>query len=118
MINGHLTATSKDALEIENWSNALQRKGSDFPYINSLKSMVGHCLAGAGAIESVASVLQIKEQFIFPNINCEDIHSEISELIDAQKIPMKMIEKDIHIVAKASFGFGDVNACVIFKKYI
>jgi len=118
VINGHLTATSKDALEIENWSNALQRKGSDFPYINSLKSMVGHCLAGAGAIESVASVLQIKEQFIFPNINCEDIHSEISELIDAQKIPMKMIEKDIHIVAKASFGFGDVNACVIFKKYI
>ncbi len=118
VINGHLTATSKDALEIENWSNALQRKGADFPYINSLKSMVGHCLAGAGAIESVASVLQIKEQFVFPNINCEDIHPEISELIDAQKIPTKMIDKDIHIVAKASFGFGDVNACVIFKKYI
>ena len=118
VINGHLTATTKDALEIENWSNALQRKGADFPYINSLKSMVGHCLAGAGAIESVASVLQIKEQFVFPNINCEDIHPEISKLIDAQKIPIKMIEKDIHIVAKASFGFGDVNACVIFKKYI
>mgnify|MGYP006081714707 CR=1 FL=1 len=118
VINGHLTATTKDALEIENWSNALQRKGADFPYINSLKSMVGHCLAGAGAIESVASVLQIKEQFVFPNINCEDIHPEISKLIDAQKIPTKMIEKDIHIVAKASFGFGDVNACVIFKKYI
>ena len=118
VINGHLTATSKDSLEIENWTNALQRKGADFPYINSLKSMVGHCLAAAGAIESVASVLQIKEQFVFPNINCEDIHPEISELIDAQKIPTKIIEKDIHIIAKASFGFGDVNACVIFKKYI
>ena len=117
-INGHLTATSKDALEIENWTNALQRKGTDFPYINSLKSMVGHCLAAAGAIESVASVLQIKEQFVFPNINCEDLHPEISELIDAQKIPTEIIEKDIRIVAKASFGFGDVNACVIFKKYI
>lgn len=117
-INGHLTATSKDALEIENWTHALQRKGVNFPYINSLKSMVGHCLAAAGAIESVASVLQIKEQFVFPNINCEDLHPGISELIDAQKIPTKMIEKDIHIVAKASFGFGDVNACVIFKKYI
>ena len=80
--------------------------------------MVGHCLAAAGAIESVASVLQIKEQFVFPNINCEDLHPGISELIDAQKIPTKMIEKDIHIVAKASFGFGDVNACVIFRKYI
>ena len=117
-INGHLTATSKDPLEIENWTKALQRKGTDFPYINSLKSMVGHCLAAAGAIESVASVLQIKEQFVFPNINCEDLHPEISELIDAQKIPTEIIEKDIRIVAKASFGFGDVNACVIFKKYI
>ena len=48
VINGHLTATSKDALEIENWSKALNRQGDDFPYINSLKSMVGHCLAAAG----------------------------------------------------------------------
>ena len=117
-INGHLTATSKDSLEIENWTNALQRKGADFPYINSLKSMVGHCLAAAGAIESVASVLQIKEQFVFPNINCEDIHPEIVALISSDKIPTKLIEKNINIVAKASFGFGDVNACVIFKKYI
>ncbi len=118
VINGHLTATSKDGLEVENWTNALQRKGADFPYINSLKSMVGHCLAAAGAIESVASVLQIKEQFVFPNINCEDIHPEIVALISSDKIPTKLIEKNINIVAKASFGFGDVNACVIFKKYI
>jgi len=116
-INGHLTATSKDSLEIENWTKALQRNGADFPYINSLKSMVGHCLAASGAIESVASVLQIKEQFIFPNINCEDVHSEISELISTDKIPTKMIQKELNIIAKASFGFGDVNACVIFKKY-
>ncbi len=40
-INGHLTATSKDPLEIENWTKALNRNGKDFPYINSLKSMVG-----------------------------------------------------------------------------
>jgi len=117
VINGHLTATSKDAFEIENWTKALQRKGVDFPYINSLKSMVGHCLAASGAIESVASVLQIKEQFVFPNINCEDLNPEISALISTDKIPTKMIQKDIHILAKASFGFGDVNACVIFKKY-
>ncbi len=117
LINGHLTATSKDALEIENWTKALQRKGTEFPYINSLKSMVGHCLAAAGAIESVASVIQLKEQFMFPNINCEDIHPEISALIAREKVPQKAIEKKINIIAKASFGFGDVNACVIFKKY-
>jgi len=117
VINGHLTATSKDSLEIENWTKALQRKGTNFPHINSLKSMVGHCLAASGAIESVASILQIKEQFVFPNINCEDVHPEISELISSDKIPTKMMEKNITILAKASFGFGDVNACVIFKKY-
>ena len=116
-INGHLTATSKDVLEIENWTKALQRNGRDFPYINSLKSMTGHCLSAAGAIESVASVLQIYEQFIFPNINCEDVHPEILELISEDKIPQKLLEKEINILVKASFGFGDVNACVIFKKY-
>lgn len=117
VINGHLTATSKDALEIENWTKALQRKKNGFPYINSLKSQVGHCLAASGAIESVASVLQIKHQFVFPNINCEDVHPEILELISEDKISQKRIKKEINILAKASFGFGDVNACVIFKKY-
>jgi 3-oxoacyl-[acyl-carrier-protein] synthase I len=117
-INGHLTATSKDDLEIENWAKALQRNGTNFPYINSLKSMIGHCLAASGAIESVATVLQIKLQFLFPNINCEDVHPAISSMISTDKILTKMISKDINIAAKASFGFGDVNACVIFKKYI
>jgi 3-oxoacyl-(acyl-carrier-protein) synthase len=117
-INGHLTATSKDDLEIENWTKALQRNGANFPFINSLKSMIGHCLAASGAIESVAAVLQIKHQFLFPNINCEDVHPAISAMISTDKIPTKMISKNLHIVAKSSFGFGDVNACVIFKKYI
>lgn len=116
-INGHLTATSKDSLEILNWSTALNRKGRDFPYINSLKSMVGHCLSAAGSIESVATVLQIKHGFIFPNINCEDLNSEITALIDESRIPQKLIEKDINIIAKASFGFGDVNGCIILKKF-
>ncbi|MCL6461257.1 MAG: beta-ketoacyl-[acyl-carrier-protein] synthase family protein [Flavobacterium micromati] len=117
VINGHLTATSKDSLEIQNWSEALKRKGDDFPYINSLKSMVGHCLSGAGSIESVASVLQVHHGFIFPNINCTDVHPEISSIIDEARIPQKLVANDIQILAKASFGFGDVNGCVIFRKF-
>lgn len=117
LINGHLTATKKDFLEVENWSKALGLEGENFPYINSLKSMIGHCLAAAGSIESVASVLQLKEGFIFPNINCEDLNRKIAGLISEKKIPKKRIEKDINIVVKASFGFGDVNGCVIFKRY-
>ncbi|WP_298151912.1 beta-ketoacyl-[acyl-carrier-protein] synthase family protein [Flavobacterium sp.] len=116
-INGHLTATSKDGLEIQNWCEALNRSGKGFPYINSLKSMVGHCLSGAGSVESVASVLQLYHGFVFPNINCDDLHPEISSHIDASRIPTKLITEDIEVLAKASFGFGDVNGCVIFKKY-
>lgn len=116
-INGHLTATIKDPTEIENWSVALNRKGVDFPYINSLKSQVGHCLAAAGSIECVATVLQIKNQFLFPNINCEDLHSEVLKFIDSSKIPTQKISTELNIIAKASFGFGDVNGCVIFKRY-
>lgn len=116
-VNGHLTATSKDSLEIRNWTEALGRKGKDFPYINSLKSMVGHCLSASGSVESVASVLQVYEGFVFPNINCEDLHEEITNYIDESKIPQHLLQQDINILAKASFGFGDVNGCVIFKKY-
>ena len=117
-INGHLTATSKDSLEILNWSEALGLKGNDFPEINSLKSMVGHCLSASGSIESVASVLQLHHNFIFPNINCEDLNHEIVAIIDERKIPTKLIEREINVVVKASFGFGDVNGCVVFKKFI
>ena len=116
-INGHLTATIKDPLEIENWAIALERKGKEFPIINSLKSMTGHCLAAAGAIENVATVLQLKHQFIFPNINCNEIHPDILNLISKEKIPTVLIRKKLNIIAKASFGFGDVNGCIIFKRY-
>ncbi|NRA92969.1 MAG: beta-ketoacyl-[acyl-carrier-protein] synthase family protein, partial [Psychroserpens sp.] len=116
-INGHLTATSKDPLEIENWTEALNRDGTEFPYINSLKSMVGHCLAASGSIESVATVLQLKHQFLCPNINCNDLHPEISSLIAEDKVVRSFKELDLNIIAKASFGFGDVNAVVIFKRY-
>ena len=116
-INGHLTATSKDVMEIENWTLALKSQGSDFPMINSLKSMNGHCLAAAGAIESVATVLELKDQFVFPSINCEDVHPGILDLIDESRIPHVMKEMPLTIAAKASFGFGDVNTCVIFKRY-
>jgi 3-oxoacyl-(acyl-carrier-protein) synthase len=116
-INGHLTATSKDSLEIQNWAQALNRKGANFPKINSLKSMVGHCLSAAGSIECVASVLQIHHNFIFPNLNCEDLNPNITAIINENCIPQKLIETEVNVVMKASFGFGDVNGCVIFRKF-
>ncbi len=115
-INGHLTATTKDALEIQNWSEALGRKGTDFPYINSLKGMTGHCLAASGSIEVVSTILQLKEGFVFPNVNCETVHPEIEKMIASEKIPKKLLKTNIQTAIKASFGFGDVNACVIFRR--
>jgi 3-oxoacyl-(acyl-carrier-protein) synthase len=117
VINGHLTATAKDALEIENWTKALGRFGKDFPYINSIKGMIGHCISAAGSIECVAAVLQLSESFIFPNINCEDLNPEIEAMIDTSSIPSKVIYKSFDLLAKASFGFGDVNACIILKRF-
>jgi len=117
LISGHLTATNADSKEIQNWSDALNRTGDDFPLINSLKSMIGHCLSAAGSIESVASILQLEHQFVHPNINLDDPNPEITNRISIDCMPLKMIKKDLNIVAKANFGFGDVNSCLIFSKF-
>lgn len=79
--------------------------------------MVGHCLSAAGSIECVASILQLYHGFIFPNRNCEDLHPEITAIVNPSKIPQQIVHKDLQFIAKASFGFGDVNSCIIFKKY-
>lgn len=116
-INGHLTATSKDAFEVKNWSVALNRKGENFPLINTFKSYVGHCLAAAGSIELVGTVLQLKNNVVYGNSNITSLHPDITDVVDSNCIPNQMVNKDLKIVAKASFGFGDVNACVILKEY-
>ena len=115
LINGHLTATSMDSTEIRNWCEALKRKGSDFPLINSLKGMTGHCLSASGSIEAVASVLQLHKNFVFGNVNSEDLHPEIEELIGRDKVPVSTQDQPVRLLAKASFGFGDVNAVVVLK---
>ncbi|MBD1391689.1 beta-ketoacyl-[acyl-carrier-protein] synthase family protein [Mucilaginibacter glaciei] len=117
LVSGHLTATNADRQEIVNWTEALGRAGDDFPLTNSLKSMIGHSLSAAGSIETVASILQIVHGFVHPNINLEDPNPEIADLINLERLPVKMIKKEVNIVAKANFGFGDVNSCLILSKY-
>lgn len=115
-INGHLTATFADPSEVKNWSRALERGPEDFPYINSTKSMIGHCLGATGAIESIAVVLQLYKGFLHPSVNCEDVHPEIAAFAD--KIPRTLMEyPEIKIIAKAGFGFGDVNSCLLYRKW-
>lgn len=115
LINGHLTGTFADPQEIGNWQKALGLSPKDFPLIQATKSLIGHALGAAGGLECVAVVQQLRHGFVHGSVNCEDLHPEILAYRD--KIPQATIAKDIKIVAKASFGFGDVNGCIIFKKW-
>ncbi len=115
-INGHLTATFADPYEVENWSVALGLPPGRMPLIHSTKSLIGHALGAAGGIECVASILELDEGFVHGSANCEDVHPLIAAY--AERIPHQAIlDARPKVIAKASFGFGDVNGCVIFERY-
>jgi 3-oxoacyl-(acyl-carrier-protein) synthase len=114
-INGHLTATMADTLEIHNWLRALECKPEEFPWISSTKSLLGHGLGAAGGIELVASVLQLSQGFIHGSANCEDLHPKLEPI--ASRVVHKTKATNVRILAKASFGFGDVNGCLLLKSW-
>lgn len=117
LINGHLTATGADPAEIRNWVEALGRQGAEFPYINSFKDVLGHGLAASGSMEMVAALLQFGARLVYGNRNAEDLHPEIAKLIHPDRVPGHNLDYAPQYLAKASFGFGDVNACIIFKRF-
>ncbi|HOY31912.1 MAG TPA: beta-ketoacyl-[acyl-carrier-protein] synthase family protein [Bacteroidales bacterium] len=117
-VSGHLTGTKADVLEILNWKKALSF-GNNMPFINAPKSMIGHTIGAAGAIELIAAILQLTYNFVHPSINSEDLHPEIQQMVDREKIPLSVVKNvSLNYIAKASFGFGDVNSCIILKKYV
>jgi 3-oxoacyl-(acyl-carrier-protein) synthase len=114
-INGHLTATFADPYEVANWSNALELAPDRMPLLHSTKSLIGHALGAAGGIECVAAVLELHKGFVHGSANCEDLHPALTAY--AARIPHRSVDvPDLRVIAKASFGFGDVNGCVIFGK--
>ncbi|MBR08988.1 MAG: beta-ketoacyl-ACP synthase [Rickettsiales bacterium] len=117
LISGHLTSTKGDPYEIQNWVDALELSNDDFPLVNTPKSMIGHCVAGAGSIELVACALQLDKGFVHKNLNLSDIHPEILKNLEPSKFPVETLEKEINTIIKANFGFGDLNCCVVLRKY-
>jgi 3-oxoacyl-(acyl-carrier-protein) synthase len=115
LISGHLTGTIGDPLELRNWRCALELPDDRFPYVNAPKSLFGHALGAAGAIESVAAILQLVQGFIHPSRNCEDLHPDLAWC--EPRIARSAIETPLRVVAKASFGFGDVNSCILFRNF-
>ncbi|AKU95806.1 3-oxoacyl-[acyl-carrier-protein] synthase, KASI [Labilithrix luteola] len=114
-INGHLTATFADPREIASWSAALELPPERMPLLHSTKSLIGHALGAAGGIECVASVLELHQGFVHGSLNCRDLHPELAAY--AKRIPHRTVDvPDLRVIAKASFGFGDVNGCVVFGK--
>jgi 3-oxoacyl-(acyl-carrier-protein) synthase len=116
LISGHLTATMFDAKEVGLWVETLNRSGKDFPYLQALKGLTGHALSASGSLEAVAAIVQLYYGFLHPNVNCEDLHPDVASLIDPSRIPMEEAPFDGEICISSSFGFGDVNACVVLKK--
>jgi 3-oxoacyl-(acyl-carrier-protein) synthase len=118
-ISGHLTATQADPSEIAAWADALQRRGEAFPWVNAPKSLWGHALTASGAIELVASVIQLREGFLHASPNCEDVHPAVGDLVDTRRIIRETHQPQrLHTFAKANFGFGDVNACVLLGSVV
>ena len=83
--------------------------------INSTKSMTGHLLGGAGAVEAIASVLALKNGIIPPTINHFDDDPNIDSRLDFTFNKAK--KRDINYALSNSFGFGGQNATLIFKKF-
>lgn len=83
--------------------------------INSTKSMTGHLLGGAGAVEAIASILALKNGIIPPTINHFDDDPQIDSRLNFTF--NKACKRDIHYALSNSFGFGGQNATLIFKKF-
>jgi len=112
-VNAHGTSTPlNDKIE----TLALKLVFKDHAYklkVSSNKSMIGHLLGAAGAVEAVATVLTIKEGIIPPTINYEYPDPEC----DLDYVPNKAIDYPVKVAISNSFGFGGTNACLVFKAY-
>ncbi|MEO7092821.1 MAG: beta-ketoacyl-[acyl-carrier-protein] synthase family protein [Polyangiales bacterium] len=115
-INGHLTATFADPHEVGSWSKALGLTPDKMPLLHSTKSLIGHALGAAGGIECVAAVLELHHGFVHGSVNCEDLHPALAAY-ESRIVHRTVQAPDLEIIAKASFGFGDVNGCLVFRKH-
>ena len=86
--------------------------GSSVPQISSTKSMTGHMLGAAGAIESIFCIKSINDGVIPPTINL--INPD--PLCDLNYTPLNATEKDVSVTMNNSFGFGGTNSTLVFKK--
>ena len=110
-INTHGTSTPVgDVAELKAIKELFK---NDIPIISSTKSMTGHSLGATGVQEAIYSIMMIKEKFIAPSINIDELCDEA----DGLNIATQTLEKDIGSVLSNSFGFGGTNASLVLSKY-
>ena len=113
-INAHATSTGLgDVSELKGIQKVF---GNGLVAISSTKSMTGHLLGAAGAVESIVCILAIKNSTIPATINLENRDEEIEELLNI--VSGKSIHKEITYALNNSFGFGGHTASSLFKKYV
>ena len=116
-INVHGTSTPVgDISEVK----AIQQLFGEHAYklnISSTKSMTGHLLGAAGAVEAMVSVLSVKNDIIPPTINHEEDDKDENIDYNLNFTFNKAQKRTVRAALSNTFGFGGHNACVIFKKY-
>ncbi len=110
-VNAHGTSTMADGLELGAVTRLLGDHAKNVS-MSSTKSMTGHLLGAAGAVEGIFSILALRDQIAPPTINLDN--PEFDTPIDL--VPHKAKPMVIDVAMSNSFGFGGTNACVIFKK--
>ncbi|KAI4453468.1 polyketide synthase-related [Holotrichia oblita] len=111
-INAHGTSTQlNDKTETLAYKTALGARVAD-ALISSTKSMIGHCLGAAGALEAVATIKAINDGVVPPTIGLNEADPEC----DLNYVPHKKIERKINAAISVNMGFGGHDACIAFKK--
>lgn len=112
-INAHGTSTPlNDPAETQAIKTALGEAALNVP-ISSIKSMTGHALGAAGALEAVASIYSIQKNIIPPTINLD----EPDPACDLDYVPNVARQKELNVVLSNSFGFGGQNCVLAFRGY-
>ena len=112
-INAHGTSTPKNDMVETLAIKTVFGEGAYKVPISSTKSMIGHALGGAGALEAVACIKTIRDGIIHPTINYETADPDC----DLDYVPNKARKAQINTVLSNSFGFGGQNACVVFRAF-